>query len=78
MAEEPDNSEVVPLAAPEIDPVGLAALKHVLLESKASEANFQVQLEIARIQLEQAKAEIASLKDIEPADLAMVEGLDTD
>ena len=78
MAEEPDNNEVVPPAAPEIDSVGLAALKRVLLESKAAEANFQVQLEIARIQLEQARAEIASLKDIGPADLAMVEGLDTD
>ena len=38
----------------------------------------EVQLEIARMQLEQAAAEIASLKDTEPADLAMVEDLDID
>ena len=88
MAEAPDNEvpPPTPPAAPEIDPIGLAALKRVLLESKAREANFEVQLEIARMQLEQAAteiaslkdAEIASLKDAEPADLAMVEDLDID
>ena len=81
MAKPANDEAPAPTPAPEPDSVGLQAIKRVLLESKAREANLEVQLEIARIELQRLQTELAEFRNkagMDTADLTMVEDLDTD